>query len=298
MPRKVTPAQYNAMVRRAQQKHRQDVQKYNQQVRKVNSEIKRENQKRKTAIDKYNREARAHNARVRSDRNRLRSEIAKLNSRPPVQHRTTIRTSVNLVTTSYDQLERRYPEDNPNDRVNEFLDLSEREAANAAGILNALEADDQEHDPNSFDDDGGVVAAFLDSISTDIASRWRGAIFSLNPKNPDAARHFCTSAREVFTQVIEVHASDNAVLSHDPHCDLHNGKPNRRAKLGFLFSRAGVDESAIADFAEVSVGDVQNLFQDLNSGTHGSAGKYNLNQLLSLRKRAEDTLDFLRHVIS
>lgn len=40
--------------------------------------------------------------------------------------------------------------------------------------------------------------------------RWKGALFSLSPTNPDAAQHFCTSAREVLTSMLDIAAPDGS----------------------------------------------------------------------------------------
>lgn len=54
-------------------------------------------------------------------------------------------------------------------------------------------------------------------VSEDLMNRWKGAVYALNPQNPDAARHFCTSTREIFTEFIEFKAPDNAVVQYNPN---------------------------------------------------------------------------------
>ena len=67
---------------------------------------------------------------------------------------------------------------------------------------------------------GVGMTSELASFSMDLVSRWTGALFALNPTNPDAARHFCTSAREVLTSILDIAAPDSAVLEASPNCEL------------------------------------------------------------------------------
>lgn len=57
----------------------------------------------------------------------------------------------------------------------------------------------------------------LSLVSEDLMNRWKGAFYALNPQNPDAARHFCTSTLEIFTEFIEFKAPDNAVFQYNPN---------------------------------------------------------------------------------
>ncbi|WP_312794617.1 hypothetical protein [Tianweitania sp.] len=38
-------------------------------------------------------------------------------------------------------------------------------------------------------------------------------MYALNPVNTDAARHFCTSVREIFTEILDRWADDKAVVA-------------------------------------------------------------------------------------
>ena len=98
----------------------------------------------------------------------------------------------------------------------------------------------------------------LSIFSEDLDSRWRGALFSLNPRNPAAARHFCTSAREIITRIIDISAPDDVVDS--------------------------------------DIDDVVGLFRVFNDGTHGDAGTFDLVTLQALRGRVEGAIRFLSTV--
>src|SRR5687767_14499018 len=95
MPRKVTPAQLNNMVRQAQRKY----------VNDVNREIKRVNDHNKRVVDNHNRKVRAHDQRVRENQRRLINELNRLNSRPTTTRYVTYETSVRTLQRSFVRVE-------------------------------------------------------------------------------------------------------------------------------------------------------------------------------------------------
>ena len=291
MARRVTPSQFRSMVRQAQQKQKQAVDKYNRDVRAYNQKLKQ-------AVDSYNREVRAHNARVRANRDRLRRELNKLSAQSSRTRYVEFGVSVDAVQRSYERLESTAVARDFGDQYNEILDLSEKEAANNIGVMNAL-LDEQSEDTagSNIEGDANVIAS-LDAISPDLSGRWRGALFSLNPKNPDAARHFCTSAREVITQILEIKAPDAAVLGYFSERDVtRDGKPTRRAKVRYFLDRKGLGAGALEDFIEQDMDNVVELFRVFNDGTHGSTGRFSFKQLTAIKQRVEDAIQFLSRVI-
>ena len=155
----------------------------------TNNEVRRINSDRRRKIDAYNRAVRSYNSRLRSNHNRLQSALQRLARQPlTIQFNALHQSSLSL-STAYERLD--------NDDADPFLsDLAERETANSVSVLNALLGDD-EHSLDSVDDlTTSRMIDTLSSFSDDLAMRWAGAIFALNPANPDAARHFCTSSRE------------------------------------------------------------------------------------------------------
>src|SRR5262245_49824221 len=119
------------MVRRAQQKQRQAIDR-------INREIRAYNQKANQAVNQYHREINAYNARVRANRQRLKNELVRLSRQTTTTRYVTLRVSVNAVHTAYEQLEQAADAGRFDERHNEILDLSEREAANNASLMNAL----------------------------------------------------------------------------------------------------------------------------------------------------------------
>ena len=309
MVRYVTPEQYNRMVRQQQQRQRQEINRINREVDAHNRKVKREidkhnreveahNRKVNQAISQHNREVNAHNARVRANQQRLRSELAKLRRQTVTTRYVDFQVSVKAVQTAYDQLEYAAEPTVVGDRYNEILDLSEREAANNAGLMNALLGDASSSDAPPPDSEESPLTPFLQSISIELGDRWKGALFSLSPHNPDAARHFCTSAREIIARILDVKAPDHIVAVEVPNCDLTpQGTPSRRAKIKYFLHLQGLNLNELEAFIESDINNVVELFQTFNEGTHGSAGKFDFSQLQAIRKRVEDGILFLSRLV-
>ncbi|MFG1866211.1 pPIWI-associating nuclease domain-containing protein [Microbispora bryophytorum] len=287
MPRKVTPAQYNRMVDDYNRKLKQSVDKFNREVTAHNRKVKR-------AIDDYNRDVRAHNARVRSNRQRLNAEIARLNRQRSTTRYVTVQTSTIALHTAYSHVDEQSAL--WNERGQELADLAEAETANSAYVANTLldetAADAEETEETSLTDE-------LSALSLDLHNRWEGARFAINPRNPDAARHFCTSAREVIVELINMKAPDAAVLQAKPNCERGpDGKAvARREKIGYLLDLNGASYEALGDFIDTNVNDVMNLFSQFNKGTHGSAGRFDIPTLRTIKHRVEDSIRFLSTLV-
>lgn len=71
------------------------------------------------------------------------------------------------------------------------------------------------------------------------------------------------------------------------------GRPTRRAKIQFCLARKALAAPELVDFVEDDFENVATLFGVFNDGTHGSAGKFDLDQLASLKIRVEDAIRFL-----
>lgn len=286
MAKKFNAAQFRSKINQIQNQQRSAINKLNQQIRDHNRKVTQ-------AVNSYNQAVRQHNASVRANRQRLNSAIARLNSQSSIRHSVTTTSAIRLYQ-SYQQLDNHYESGYLNDSYGDWIDLAEREAANSAELSNSLQSPDES---NQFI--GPVITSSisyeLKGISEDLDNRWKGAIFSLNPYNPDAARHFCTSSREVIIQLIEMRAPDEEVRVNYPSVKLaENGKPSRRSKIEYLLHQNQRD--ALVDFTESNIEDIMILFRDFNNGTHGSAGRYSYDQLLKLKTRVEDSIKYLYNV--
>ena len=294
MARRFSASQLRSKLRQAQQKQRQA-------VAKINEAVRRHNQGVKTAVNRYNQVVRNHNERVRANRRRLVSELARLNSKPTITTRYIVyRTSVRTLQSSYSRLETSADSQQLDARYNRLLDLSEREAANSAEVTNHI-LGVQEAGSGSVDElEDADLLDGLRRISTDLDDRWNGAVFSLHPQNPDAARHFCTSAREIFAQILQLKAPDDDVVTLLPDCERTqdgSSRPTRRSKIRYFLARRNMAAESLEQFVEDDIENIVQLFSVFNKGTHGEAGTFDLPQLGAVRKRVENGIMFLLEII-
>ncbi len=316
----MTPAQYQAEMRRLAAKQKQAVEKCNRDVRAHNRKVEAEAARRKANIDKYNREARAHNRKViadanrgidtynrqvqqhnsavRRNRERRRLELQRLKSvTPRAQPSTRYRDSSTAFQRSFDDLETSGAEDRLRDNL---FDLSEGEAANSAAAMNALLADEDAADSGDVGGDElreTSISNELTDIDPDLDARWHGALFALDPRNPDAARHFCTSAREMLTGLLAAAAPDHEVIAANPnYVPTNQGSVSRRARILHCLDATSASDGAFIDFVEQDIDDVVALFDEFNSGTHGTAGRFALAQLRALKIRVEDAIKFVHRI--
>jgi len=287
MARRINISQLRSQLRQIENKQRQAISKYNQEARRYNQNVR-------SAVSQYNSAVRQYNARLRANRQQVIYELNRLQSRTTVRYQALHESTVSL-NSSYQSLERHESEFENIPFGNQFLDLSEKENANSLAALNALETNEPETRlANDEDLLSTTITSELFSISTDLDSRWKGALFSLSPKNPDASRHFCTSAREIFIQILDHFAPDDRVLSRFPVCDkTDKGLPTRRWKISYILLNSGISSDGAVDFVDEDITNVLQLFRVFNDGTHGSAGKFEFAQLRTIKERVESGIIYL-----
>ena len=292
MPRRMSSSQIRSKLRQAQTKQRQAFQKLNNAVRTRNNKVRQYNSERRRAIDAYKREVRSYNARVRANRSRLRSALLSLSTRTITARYTSSHTSVEALYSAYERLD--------NSDADPFLsDLAERDTANSMSVLNTLLGDNSQAQVGDGELTSTKLSESLSRYSMDMQDRWSGAIFALNPGNPDAARHFCTSAREILADILNAEAPNTEVLSWFPGCQVtEQGTPTRRAKIHYCLDRSGLNNRSLEDFIDVNINNLSVLFKDLNAGAHGPAGKFSLPQLTAIKTRVEDSIDFLCEIVT
>ena len=297
MARRMSPTQYRSKLRQAQAKRKQAIDKVNREIRAYNQKVKTTVNRYNQEVSRYNAKVRTHNTRVRSNRERLKRELQKLAQASTQKRYATFGASVSSVQRSYARLEANAAASQYNDRFNEVLDLSEREAANSASVMNALLGSPEE--PEEQEDAlSSTIDHILLVISRDLLDRWHGALFSLSPRNPDSARHFCASSRELLIQIINSRAPDKAVLAEMPECQkTSDGRPTRRAKVRYFLWRSHLIDDALEEFAEQDINNVMQLFREFNDGTHGSPGHFSMLHLTAIKKRVEDAVAFLWQII-
>lgn len=302
MPRKFNAAQFRSQMRTAVNKYnsdlrreinkvnahnRQVVARVNREIDNYNRQVARHNQQARTAIAKYNQAVRSHNSRVIADRQRLRNSASTIRVRTVSTSYASLGDSAATLHEQQQDLARAY---GSSPTYTHLLEMAERESANGVAVVEALLDDSLGEAPLA---DTGILD-YLTGLSEDLCDRWKGAIFALNPINPDAARHFCTSAREIFTEILEVWAEDVEVEDNDPQCErTPQGKPTRRAKIRYLLNKKGMLNDKLEEFIETDITNIVQLFYVFNQATHGAAGKHDFAKLKAIRKRVEDGIMFL-----
>lgn len=297
-------SQFKSKIRQAVNKQNQQIRRFNQEVDRVNRankravdeynrNVRRHNQNARQAVAKYNQAVRAHNSQVRSNRAKLQQQINALRSRPT----HTVYFSVqNSTYNLHDRFEQVADAPIQSDSYADLVALSERESSNSAAVAEVLLADAPTETGMTLPEDTGILE-YLAGFSQDICDRWKGAIFSLNPVNPDAGRHFCTSAREIFTEILENWAADEDVIEADPSCErTQQGKPSRRSKVRYLLNRKGAATPELVGFVEADIDNIVQLFSVFNEATHGPAGKHGFTKLQAIRQRVESGIMFLAAV--
>ena len=286
----------SSKLRSAISRHNSAVRNYNTQRRRAinnyNNAVGNYNAKRRRAIDEYNRNVREYNSRRRTYRTQLKSARSVLARSPsPIGRYALIHSSAVSLVDAYDRL-------NSTDADAYLSDLAERETANSLTVVNRL-IGDAETSSGSIDSLSTTkIVEELSSISPELNDRWHGAIFALDPRNPDAARHFCTSSREIIADILNTNAPDAAVLDRNPGCQLtERGSPTRRAKVLYCLDRLGIADTDLEEFIDTNIRDLTVLFNDLNAGAHGPAGKFSLPQLSAIKTRVEDAIIFMREIV-
>ncbi len=281
-------SQQRAAINRLQSQQRTVINQVNQAVRDYNN-----------AVNRYNSAARTHNAKVRADRQRLQNELSRLASasRSTSQTRVSYRTTTTTLNSTFQRVEQ--ASDSGLLRDPSFLDHAESEAANGLATYNALSAEPIETDEDDSTLRQSTLDGELSALGGDLDQRWRGAVFALSPSNPDAARHFSSSAREILVTMVDGAATDAEVLALNPNAPkTDQGSITRRARIQHCLKRKGEPSAELADFVEADIENVLSLFYVLNEGTHGGAGVYDVRQLSAIKGRTEEAIRFVARLTS
>lgn len=274
MAKSFNMSSFKSQMRQAQRKIERDMKsEINKATRKFENDV--------------NRELRKYNSKVRHNQQVITRELNKLQSSTTV--RSTYTISLGAMHQHYTTIGSIYGDSVVSPRQEQILDLVEREQANSLITANAIQNDDF----SSENTEDVEIGNKLLNVSEDLNNRWRGAVFAMSPQNPDAARHFCTSAREIFTEFIELKAPDTKVFAFNPNCEkTDRGNATRREKIKYMMRNTDIHSSVI-DFAEADITNILELFHVLSDGTHGAAGRYEFQKLVQVKKRVEQGINFL-----
>lgn len=278
-------AQLKSQMRQAQRKaERQIRHEQHKAEQKMKTELKHAVRRFENDV---NREIRKYNAENRRNQQIIVRELEKLNKQSTVLNTYTF--SLNEMQKYYSTVENIYNERDVTSEQEYMLDLLAQELANGLITANSI---GNETSPD-LDTEDAKIGLKLAQVSSDLNSRWEGAVYALNPDNPDAARHFCTSTREIFAEFLEIKAPDEAVFEYNPGCErTKRGNATRREKIKYMMRNLNMDESVVS-FADADIKNILELNQLLSGGTHGPAGKFTFEQLLRVKKRVEQGINFL-----
>lgn len=281
MAKRISMSQFKSKMRQIENKQKQAINNYNRAVRQYNSNLKK-------AVSNYNSFVRSYNASVRRNKQIINREISKLQSSGRIKTSYTI--SLDSMRQYYSDVNSYYGEGvSITPEQDRILNLIEQEQANGIITANAVEIDSY---PEENTEDVEIENKLM-CISSDLNDRWRGAVFSLNPNNPDACRHFCTSARELFTDFIELKAPDEDVFAYNPNCaKTERGNATRKEKIQYMMRSFEMNDSVI-EFINADISNILELFHVLSDGTHGVAGRYDHEKLMQVKRRVEQGINFL-----
>ncbi|MGA0558305.1 hypothetical protein ACO2Q8_16720 [Larkinella sp. VNQ87] len=139
------------------------------------------------------------------------------------------------------------------------------------------------------------LSEYLPKIQKGLLSMWKGALEAYNSNNPDKARHFSVSIRELFTHLMHLLAPDDEIKKWTQEkSNYHEDRPTRKARL--LYICRNISNNKLNKFIEKDIQatiEFINLFQD---GTHSIESGFELEQLFAIKIKAETTLKFMLEV--
>lgn len=261
---------------------------FRSQINRIQRKTKNAERKLKQSINDYNRAVRQYNSNLRSSQSKIQRELNKLNSSSIVK--TSYYVTTNVVHDVYTKVSDSYN----NGLIDEnIFNAIENENANSLELSNVI-LNNEEVENEDIELDKSSLSIKLANISKDLDDRWRGALFSLNPSNPEAARHFCTSTREILKVLIDDGIKDKEVINSNPQCEKTKyGSPTRKEKIKYAMGEKGINNELIVEFTDSNIENTVSLINELSNGTHGHSNKYSINQLKSFKKRFEDSINFI-----
>jgi hypothetical protein len=112
-----------------------------------------------------------------------------------------------------------------------------------------------------------ILLRVLLELDPELVNLWLGAKEAIISDNPDKARHFNVSLRELFTHVLHKLAPDKEIKSWSAiQDDFKDGRPTRAARLRYIYREFNKDSfgDVIRKFNSFSL----ELIDFLNGGTH------------------------------
>ena len=136
------------------------------------------------------------------------------------------------------------------------------------------------------------IEALLSQFDKSLIKLWQGATQAVTSSNPDAARHYSISLRELLTHIIHRLAPDDQIRSWSDSPELyHDGKLTRRARL--LYICRGINHEPFSRFLRKDIDSILACFELFQEGAHAIDANLSTIQLDLLRIRTESSIRFL-----
>ncbi|MEW5800264.1 MAG: hypothetical protein AB1728_14795, partial [Bacteroidota bacterium] len=130
------------------------------------------------------------------------------------------------------------------------------------------------------------------SLNPSFANVWYGALQSIETENPEKARHFLVSLRELFTRILKALAPDEKIRKWSNDASLYqNDKPTRKARI--LYLNREINSTELSSFIEKDIDSILEFWTILQKGTHSIDFKLTDRQLNGIKLRFESTVKFL-----
>ena len=148
------------------------------------------------------------------------------------------------------------------------------------------------------DGEDSILVDLLEPIGQEFVTMYRGAVAALSDNNPDRSRHVLTSLRELWNHVLRRLAPQDKVEAWaQAQCRsqdyLHDGKPTRRAKIGYILKELRADPlQRFVDADTKSMVELYEVYGRLHSLDAGLTDE----QLRAITLKSEFCLIFLLRV--
>lgn len=135
----------------------------------------------------------------------------------------------------------------------------------------------------------------LNLVDPTLIKPWRGALAALNPKNPDAVRHFSISMRELLTAIIHKLSPDDKVKAWTSKAEhYHDNRPTRKARLLYICRNA--NHAPFNTFLEKDIDTLLACNDIFQEGTHAIDAPLSTYILKELRNRAGSSFRLLLRI--
>ncbi|MFA5340007.1 MAG: hypothetical protein WC317_07685 [Candidatus Omnitrophota bacterium] len=134
------------------------------------------------------------------------------------------------------------------------------------------------------------LESLLEEIDEGLLTPYYGMIETLSTKNADRTRHFCSSARELFTHVLHSLSHDKEFFNWDKTGKyVEKGKPTRAGRIQYICKNIK-SSTEFADFIGKDIKSKLAFLDVMQKGTHELNSDFDITQLKAIKIILECTL--------